>query len=186
MTCLQYKALLDDFSDNDLALELVTKLKEHIAICDSCKKELELTNRLKELLHHTSPPDPGSLYFDDTADLIFARTIEKDNWQKNQYIKSATRVQSDFTKALLSTAAALFIFAISVVIGTSENKFAQNNPKESPVFVMTPVEQMIGPNDSPVFTKKEQLNHIQGMLLISPPGMLGRLSVIHEINRLIN
>lgn len=186
MTCLPYKTLLDDFADNNLEPGLEEKLKEHIASCDSCKEELAMTNHLKELLHQTASPDRTDSYFEETAELIFARTIEKNSWQNNQNQKSVEKVQSEFSRALISTAAALFIFTISIVFGTSDNKFAQNNPKESPVFVMTPVEQMIGPNDSPIFTKTEQLNHIQGMLLISPPGMLGRLSVIHEYNRLVN
>lgn len=186
MTCLQYKPLIDDFADNNLAPELSQKLKEHISSCDSCKRELEATNRLKELLRSTPSSDPGDHYFEETTNLIFARTIEKNNWETNQKQKSAKKVQSEFSRALLSAAAALVIFAISIVIGTSDNNFAQNNPQESPIFVMTPVEQMIEPDNSPIFTKTEQLNHIQGMLLISPPGMLGRLSVIHEYNRLAN
>lgn len=186
MTCLQCKLLIDDFADNTLDPELATQLNEHILLCDSCKQELETTGHLKELLNNTVSVNPGDIYFEETANLIFARTIEKNNWQNLQNQKSPEKIRSEFSRALISTAAALIIFAISIIIGTSDTKFAQNNPAESPIFVMTPVEQMIEQNNSPIFTKTEQLNHIQGMLLISPPGMLGRLSVIHEYNRLIN
>ncbi len=184
MTCLRYKPLIDDFADNNLAPELVTQLKEHFSTCSACKQELEATKNLKELLHNTTSHIPGDLYFEETAELIIARTIEKNNWQDNQ--KPTSKVRSEFTRALFSTAAALLLLAASILIGTSDTNFAQNNPTESTIFVMTPVEQMIEPDNSPIFTKAEQLNHIQGMLLISPPGMLGRLSVIHEYNRLVN
>ncbi|HDL01218.1 MAG TPA: zf-HC2 domain-containing protein [candidate division Zixibacteria bacterium] len=186
MTCLQYKLLIDDLADNSLDPVLATQLKEHILLCDSCKQELEATGHLKELLNNSASVNPGDLYFEETANLIFARTIEKNDWQEQQKQKSPEKIRSEFSRALISTAAALIIFAISIIIGTSDTKFAQNNPAESPIFVMTPLEQMIEPDDSPIFTKAEQLNHIQGMLLISPPGMLGRLSVIHEYNRLVN
>ena len=184
MTCLQYKPLIDDFADNNLAPELVDSFNKHISTCDECKQDLKATIHLKELLHNTTSHNPGGLYFDETLELISARTIEKNNWKENN--KSASKVQSEFSRALFSTDAALILFALSIIIGTSENKFAQNNPTESPIFVMTPVEQMLKPENSPIFTKAEQMNHIQGMLLISPPGMLGRLSVIHEYNRLID
>ncbi len=184
MTCLQYKPLIDDFADNNLAHELVTQLKEHISTCSDCKQELEATRNLKELLQNTTSHIPSDLYFEETVELIIARTIEKNNWQDNQI--SASKVRSEFTRALFSTAAALFLLIASILIGTSDTNFAQNNPTESTIFVMTPVEQMIEPENSPMFTKAEQLNHIQGMLLISPPGMLGRLSVLHEYNRLVN
>lgn len=186
MTCLQYKTLLDDYVDGELSPDLLGQFEKHLNECDSCKQEFEIANHLKELLKYKSSLNPGDLYFEETADLIFARTIENDNWQQNQKNKSATKIQSEFTRALFSAVAALVIFAISIVIGTSENKFTQNNQIESPVFVMTPIEQLIKLDNSPIFTKAEQLNHIQGMLLISPPGMLGRLSVIHEYNRLVN
>ncbi len=114
MTCLQYKPLIDDFADNNLAPELVTQLKEHIATCSDCKKELEATNHLKELLHKTTSHNPGELYFEETAELIIARTIEKDNWQENQ--KSASKVRSEFSRALFSTAAALLLLAASILI----------------------------------------------------------------------
>ncbi len=186
MTCLQYKPLIDDYADNDLAPELSLKLEEHLASCASCTIELEGTVRLKELLKNRVSPNQRNLSFEETTNLILARTVEKNSWQEQARQKPDEQVRSEFSRAILSAAAALIIFAISVVIGTSDEKFAQNNPPESPIFVMSPVEQMIEPNDSPIFTKAEQLNHIQGLLLISPPGMLGRLSVIHEYNRLTN
>ncbi len=186
MTCLPYKTLIDDYADNNLAAEYLVGFQKHIASCESCKKELDETIQLKELLQNSNSSPPSDLYFDETANLILARTIENNDWHKNQSKNSDEIVRSEFSRALLSTAAALIIFAISIIIGTSDNNFALNNPEESPIFVMSPVEQMLQTNDSPIFTKAEQLNHIQGMLLISPPGMLGRLSVIHEYNRLSN
>ena len=185
MTCLQYKALIDDFADGELVSELFQEFKEHINSCESCKKEYELTRHLKELLQNTSSSMPGDLYFAENADLIIARTIEKDSWENSTDSKSPEKIHSEFSRALLSAAAALVIFAISIIIGTSDSNFAQNNPSESPVFVTIPVETMISTANSPIFTKAEQLNQIQGMLLISPPGMLGRLSVIHEYNRIL-
>ena len=185
MTCLQYKALIDEFVDNELAFELSQDFKEHLSSCESCKKELDLTIHLKELLKNKVSLEPGEQYFVENQDLIIARTVEKDSWEQQNDSKTSEKIYSEFTRALLSAVAALLIFAISIVIGTSDSKFTQINPKESPVFVMNPVESMISNANSPIFTKAEQINHIQGMLLISPPGMLGRLAVIHEYNRVL-
>ena len=188
MTCLQYKPLLDDFADNELSPRQVSELETHLEHCPSCRSELSEIRRLKELLYMQRPPTPDKQYWEENESLIFARTIESDNWMnESEKSKSKDQVRSEFFRAILSAAAALTLLAISIFIGSSQTtNFTENNPADSPIFVLAPIEDMAESDKSIILTKAEQLNHIKGMLLLGPPGTLGRLSVMFEYNRLNN
>lgn len=186
MTCLQYKPLLDDYVDGELSPQQVSEIEEHLNKCPDCRADVEQTRRLKELFHLQRPPNPGNQYFEENEQIIYARTVEKDEWQKSEQADyKSEKVRSEFFRGLVSAAAALILLGISIVIGTTQDKnFTEINPSDSPILVMAPIEDMVDADQSVLLTKAEQLNQIKGMLLIGPPGMLGRLTAMYEYNRL--
>ena len=185
MTCLQYKALLDDYADKELSSDKTAELEMHLNKCSDCQKELEEIISLKELLYLSKSPIPDQEYFEETDALIFAKTIDSSDDFENVPVFSRQKVKTDFFRALMSAAAALIILAASIVIGTSQNsQITEINNSQTQVFVIHPLDEMNETDDSIILTKAEQINQIRGMLMLGPPGTLGRISAMYNFNRL--
>ncbi|KAA3636657.1 MAG: zf-HC2 domain-containing protein [Calditrichaeota bacterium] len=185
MTCLQYKALLDDYADKELSSDKAAELEKHLKECSDCQKELEEIISLKELLYLSKSPLPNQEYFEETDTLIFAKTIDASKGFENVPIASQQKVKTDFFRAIMSAAAALIILAVSIVIGTSQSsQITEINNTQTQVFVIHPLDEMNDATNSIILTKAEQINQIRGMLMLGPPGTLGRISAMYNFNRL--
>ena len=50
MTCPEVVSYLDELADGELSPEKAVEVRDHITSCESCRRELELTYRIKDIM----------------------------------------------------------------------------------------------------------------------------------------
>ena len=185
MTCNYIEQLLEAYFDNELSPEITKTVDEHVRQCLSCRKELESYRRLKELLLLNSTQFPKEEYWQENKNIILARTVESE--QKKTEIIELYGDKKDkikaFRHAIVSVAASLLIFMISVVIGTSsQNQQFTENLDAIPV--LTKIE--LGPDtdniENGVYVQQVNEIRIKRMMMLSTPGMIGRAPLFRDSN----
>lgn len=188
MTCPEVVSYLDDLVDGSLSPDKSERVRDHIRRCEACRREFEMTERLKGLLAISGTLDPGDEYFVETEALILGRTVS------NEQPVAAERGVDDtvasrrtaLMRALASLAASLAILFAAIYIGSSDDiRQARHSAQVSPVLATADVRQMVGERGGQIFTQADQMRIAHGMLLIGSPGMLGRFAVFPEFDRTI-
>ncbi len=177
MTCHDALALLEGYVDGELSPDKETRVKTHLSGCSACRGEFETSVILKELLKQTIPPDPGEEYWSETTRLIKARTTES-RFPETEVISVSDRrstERSAFARSLVSVAASLVVLFSALLLGSgTQERIARLTASEPPVYVATPLEQVVGSDNTVIVTQDENFRLARGMLLLGAPGSLGR------------
>jgi len=177
MTCHDALALLEDYVDGELSPDKKAKIEGHLSGCSACRGEFEMSLVLKEMLEQSKPPDPGEEYWSQTTRLIKARTTES-RFPETEIISVSNRrlmERSAFARSLISVAASLAVLFSALLLGSGKHeRIAQLTASQPPVYVTTPLEQVVGSDNTVIVTQDENVRLARGMLLLGAPGSLGR------------
>ena len=117
MTCLYYRSLVDDLVDHELSPALETTVREHLGVCPACREEYERSAQLKAALSDLTCPEPGLSYWQESAALIRARTIDSsDIIDVPTDIERRTQERMSFYRSLAAVAASLMLFFGSLMV----------------------------------------------------------------------
>ena len=183
MTCRKTLGFLGDFVDNSLPVAQAEEIARHLEQCPSCRKEYEATKSLKELMGKVSSPDPGADYWQDTTDIILARTVGSLPSPKYKVSSKAKTVNNHqaFIRSVVSLAASLVILFSAIFLGKSDNQARVDitNP-ENPFLVVAPLQEMFYDKKMTVATSSERIRMQKGTLLIGAPGLLGKFPLLTD------
>jgi hypothetical protein len=178
MTCRHPESLLEDYLDGELSPADSAALKKHLQQCDYCRAEYESARRLKYLLADSPLRKPGSEYFREVQSLILAKTVDAGllgTVGSDAALETAQRIS--FVRSLAAVAASLAIFFTALYIGSSQpttmsdipglyrapNASAESEPGAAAVTDLG-------------MTSTEHQRITGGLLLVGPPGLLGRFA----------
>jgi len=116
LTCREIQPYLDDYLADRLTPDFRAVLDEHLGKCDRCREELEQLEVLVGILTVDKVPDPGEKYWDNLESNILSKTIEK---PESHVDERPSRPLISFLKYTVSLAAAIAIFAVSIVLSGS-------------------------------------------------------------------
>lgn len=187
MTCPEVVSYLDELADGELSPERSAEVRNHIDRCESCRREYELTRRIKDVLAGSSTPDPGQERFRETENLILARTVgseaERGDLSDSEPESKSSRRWA-LVRAVLSVAASLALLFGAIYIGTSDDaQQVRQVSQRAPVLATADVRQLVGDGASGVFTQADQMRIARGMMMLGSPGLLGRFSAFPEFSR---
>lgn len=117
MKCNEICEILYDYINGELDSETEKTVKEHIEVCDSCKKEYELLLGMSEAVNAAQYEAPSELH----AMVMSAIKQEKRNEKRRRFIK---------TLATLSASAAAFVIVVNVIL-SGIGKFINKAPNDS-------------------------------------------------------
>ena len=185
MTCYHSSALLEDYIDGTLPAESVDEIDQHLKSCERCRQEYEAAVSLKKLLKvkpiHQPPPE----YWSELSNIIIARTIDSPALPDEPHtpIDLNAERRSAFIRSLVSFAASLVILFSAILIGSNgQERFASVSEQDSPLFVLAPMDESADSEDSSLFVSRDERMHLtRGMLLMGPPGSLGRIAALTEL-----
>ncbi len=173
MTCSHFMALLDGFIDGEIETAISDEMQQHLRKCDDCSNEYASALRLKKTLADMTFPDPGNEYWQETTDIIMARTVGADLAQPN-----GAETVSDkraFVRSMLSLAASLLILFTAMLLGTGQNgPSVLLNPPSAAVEHPSSIDQDSVPMQPRVFAPTDdQTRLLRGTLLLASPGAPG-------------
>lgn len=181
MTCLYYRSLVDDLVDHELSPALETTVKEHLGVCCACREEYERSARLKALLSDLTSPEPGLTYWQESAALIRARTIDSsDIIDVLTERERRNQERGAFYSSLAAVAASLVLFFGSLMVdspwGTSATATASLTAEDNAVAASTIAAREMGGG---YILEDEQALIARSVLLVGTPGMaINRSSVL--------
>ena len=180
MTCINSGILLEGYLDNELSADETRNFEIHLKSCTGCQNELKVLKQLKEILASDEYVDPGDEYWEENKSLILAKTTESEDWNISQPTRTIS-VKTDFKRALVAVAASLVLLASSLFLGVESDKQINYISDNNDMFALNPMQNVFDSEQNIIVSEKEQLNIAKGILLISPPGALGRLTSIYNI-----
>jgi hypothetical protein len=81
-----------------------------------------------------------------------------------------------FLRAGLSLAASLGILFTAIYLGSDRTEeISRIAPPEAPVLAAAPLSRILGPSPNPLITNQEQVRLAAGLMIMGPPGFLGRI-----------
>ncbi len=183
MTCQEVLSYLDDLIDDELPPTKSTDMQTHIAHCQSCREEYDRTIRLLTLLKQRKVFTPDETYWDEVTPLVIAKTVEavQDDVTVQPQVQDFREKRTALIRAVVAAAASLAILFSALVIGSQQSQQLSERDFSSPVFATADLRELLGPRDSGIFTRNDQLQLARGMLLIGSPGVLGRFSGMQEL-----
>jgi len=136
---------------------------------------------LKKLLSDLTVPNLGTGYFEEVKNLVLARTVESADFYAGPVPVADRRLteRSSFIRSIVSVAASICIFLVALSIDSNQSKPAISASLDDNtvmirtslgILVHTPLE------DAPSLQEQERV--AGSMLLLGPPGLLGRSSSI--------
>ncbi len=188
MTCRQVWSLLEDFADNELAPAQHDFVNSHLKQCPECRTEYEATRRLKELMTSVKTAYPDADYWEETTDLILARTVGagEDGYSPDATDNRPRQGRDAFIRSIVSVAASLFILFTAIYLGQQqEGRIARMAGERSPVLVTAPLQDLFFDDTMGFATRDEQSRLLNGMLLMGPPGVLGKYARLPGPGRLV-
>jgi len=181
MTCRYTQSLLEDFVDGSLPHERAAEIQDHLTACSDCQAEYSELRRLKELLKTYEPKDPGREYFQETTELILARTVGQSHTTDSGQPDRRER-RDAFVRAVLSAAASLVVLFSAMAIGNMDSPGAsQSNRLNSPVLATLTVIEGLNTQVPSILPAEDRARLAQGMLLMGPPGLLGKFGGLMEL-----
>ncbi|MCX6835188.1 MAG: zf-HC2 domain-containing protein [candidate division Zixibacteria bacterium] len=114
---MYFKSLVDDLVDHELPPALETTVREHLGVCPVCRGEYVRSARLKAVLSELVCPEPEPGYWQESAALIRARTIDSTGIiDVTTEIERRSQVRKSFYRSLAAVAASLILFFGSLMI----------------------------------------------------------------------
>lgn len=181
MTCRYTQSLLEDLVDGALPHERASEIQDHLATCSNCRAEYSELRKLKELLRTHVVEDPGREYFQETTELILARTVGQNHTTKSRQPERQER-RDAFVRAVLSAAASLVVLFSAVTIGNMDSPgTSQANRLNSPMLATSTVMENLNTQIPSILPPEDRTRLAQGMLLMGPPGLLGKFGEMKEL-----
>ncbi|MDF1544151.1 MAG: anti-sigma factor [bacterium] len=190
MTCRHTLSLLDDFLDGSLPDSDVIALNRHLDQCESCRQEIHQAKAVKENLEKLPAQEPGEEYFEEASRLILARTGHLNRIENARsfpaYDKSAayqlSEAKTAFLRSAVSFIIALFVLSSAVYIDTqAPGQLTENQRPQSKLYVSVDLTELQNADNEIIVTVAEQNKIARGMLLMGPPGSLGRGPTLNQI-----
>ncbi len=184
MTCHDAQAHLDDLIDNELPPHTAAQVRDHIDNCHTCRREYERAKQLLELMRTASHHEPGNDYWQDTIELILARTVDSSpdvhfNKTEDRY---AEFQKNALMRSIVSAAASLVILFLALLIGSQQSEqLSRKEIETGPVLATSGIRDIIGPAHASVFTSGEEAQLARGLALVGTPGILGRFTGLPEL-----
>lgn len=183
MTCRHTRLLLEDFLDHELPQAERDQVQRHLESCTDCRSEYEELVRLKELMGTVTAPDPGRDYWQQTTQVVLAKTVDSTAATAADRVAVRRReaAKTAFVRSLISAAASLAILVSAVMIGSLHRSAGDwQDPAEQPVLLSASIQEELDLRRVPVFTEYERGRLARGMLLLGAPGYLGKSAVLPE------
>ena len=178
MTCRCALELIEDYVDGELPEVTVKAVAGHLDGCRSCRQRFLEARQLKQLMRRMPGYDPGQEYWLQTEQLIRARTVEVHPCLSQPSETTVADVgdgRRALMRALVSLAASLSILVSAILIGVGqEPELSAGRQAAMPILATAPVSELLAADHGPVVTHQEQMRLARGMLLMGPPGFLGR------------
>ena len=177
MTCPYPRSLLEDYVDGELPPAEADRVARHLTTCEACRAEHEATLKLKNLLTRRSVPDPHPSYWNEVSSLILARTVESAPFEADDQGRDRVRSgeRASFVRSLISVAASLGIFIAAISFGTLNGGLTTETPTiEKQVLSTTSLVTTAHAEARPGIGVSNNERVSQAMLLLGPPGLLGR------------
>jgi anti-sigma factor RsiW len=168
---------LEDYVDGELPEAEATEVSEHLDTCEACRAEYEATLKLKSLLSRRSVPDPHPAYWREVSSLILARTVESFPFEGagGSSERTPSSERASFVRSLISVAASLGIFAAAIAFTSPEALVSTKEPATDQQVLST--SGLVDTTYTDARLELPMANHervSQAMLLLGPPGLLGR------------
>ena len=173
MTCLYFKSLVDDLIDHELSPSLETIVREHLGVCPVCREEYEQSARLKAVLSRLTGPEPEPGYWQESAALIRARTVDStDIVNVPTVIERRTQERVSFYRSLAAVAASLILLFGSLMVdspwGTSAPVTTSVLSEGDALSTSTTMAREMGGG---YILEDEQALIARSVLLVGTPGM---------------
>lgn len=180
MTCRYPESLIEDYTDGELSPAVAAEIEEHLKGCALCRYDYRSTQLLKELLSKTAPPVPGSHYFEEVQALILARTTESVPYAVHKADTDRQSVERvSFYRSLLAVAASLLLFFSALYVGSMQpDSIAGENRFDKQLSGLSSAGAVTKPGIGTELSPFGQDRIRGGLLLVGPPGMLGRLTAV--------
>jgi hypothetical protein len=190
MTCHQAVPLLDDYLDGELSPQQVADLERHLAACPACRSELETVRSVRDLLKQSREeialPDPGVDYWNQSENLILAKTIETSSQTESDQLR-ITRIAGQsstgtLVRSMMLFAASLVLMISALYLGSQRQQFSTTIDRpNSPVLVAASASPSIGSDNGLILTLEEKNSLVRGMFALGAPGPIGRYTTIADL-----
>lgn len=177
MTCPSPRSLLEDYVDGELPPAEADQVARHLTTCKDCRTEYEATLKLKNLLTRRSVPDPHPSYWNEVSSLILARTVESAPFEADDQSRGRvlSRERASFVRSLVAVAASLGIFIAAISFGSLNGGLKTETPTIDQRMLSTTSMVTTAHADARLgITAARHERVSQAMLLLGPPGLLGR------------
>ncbi|MCK4573741.1 MAG: zf-HC2 domain-containing protein [candidate division Zixibacteria bacterium] len=187
MTCHYSLALLEDYIEGTLTAELTEQVNQHLAGCSGCRDEYAAAQNLRELLRDKPTYQPPPEYWSELSSIVLARTVDSpstaDELPTTIDLKAERR--NAFVRSLVSFAASIMILFSAILVGSGrQGQIAAITAPESPLFVLASPEASAENDNYEFVSSDERLLLTRGILLLGPPGGLGRIAAFTELGQL--
>lgn len=190
MTCHQAVPLLDDYLDGELSPQQVADLERHLAACPACRSELETGRSVRELLKRSREeialPDPGIDYWNQSENLILAKTIEGSSHIEPE-VTHITHIAGQsstgtLVRSMMLFAASLVLMISALYLGSQRQQFSKTIDRpNSPILVAASASPSVGSDNSLILTLEEKNSLVRGMFALGAPGPIGRYTTIADL-----
>ncbi len=183
MTCRHTLSLLEDYVDQELTISQRDEIDAHLAICEICQKKFHQATKLKETLSNFETIDPGQNYWDETTQLILARTAQSDiianvgRISLEQYCST----KGAFLRSVASFIVALFVLGSAIFFGSIQTNKQQITEIKTEIILSAEILEHFNNVNEIIFTKNEQARLTRGIFLLGTPGMLGRSALVSDL-----
>ena len=171
--------LLEKYLDKELSGSLLTETEQHLETCPECQNRLEELRQLNRLLVRVKPPVPSQAYLEESLSIIQARTIAL---QEPTYPEKRPII-SDFIRSIVAVAASLLLLLSAIYLGSDSQvqQYTQSTP-DNQMLVIAPAYFKNAEQSQPLYVQHDQIRQLKGMLLIGPPGALGRFGTLYQFS----
>jgi len=178
MTCPYPRSLLEDYIDKELPSAEADAVAMHLTTCAVCRSEHEATLKLKSLLSRRAVHDPHPGYWKEVSSLIMARTVDSAPFEVADRPHGRVRAseRASFVKSLVSVAASLGIFIAAISFGSPVNtaSIKAGPPINRQVLSTSTLVASANADAKSEISLVNQERVSGAMLLLGPPGLLGR------------
>lgn len=183
MTCRHTQSLLEDYVDQELTISQHDEIEVHLAHCEMCRNLFHQATKLKESLSTFDVVDPGQNYWDETTQIILAKTAQSDfsTHVDQTPIEQYRSTKSALIRATASFAVALLVLGSAIFFGSMQSQQQPITNIKTEIIVSAELLEHLKHVNEIIFTKNEQARLTRGIFLLGSPGMLGRSALVSEL-----
>lgn len=181
MTCRHAISLLEDYVDNELSAEQTALVEQHVSSCLRCREHFTKSKLLKERMSGFFAPPRSAEQWEQTTQLILARSQEPPPAFYRVQRDRTSQARYGLIRSAVSLAVSIFVLVSAMLIGSNhQDQISDSNQPDIPFLVTASLypEMKL---DRTVITVAEQEQLTKGMLLLGPPGCLGRSLLLADL-----